>query len=431
MKQATDHLDTLIQDIRSQNPKTLAYWRVTNEPIYKVLQHFASTDSDDDDSSQSVDSLLPQVQTFFDALNAQLSVQESEDPDYQAYLKSKSPETTTPKTTSSTTDVSIVFGGKYPAEGKPRSISERLVNKLSDGKDETAVITVSRSNVSHDMPINCRHVALQNLDHADTSLGSAEFGQILEMAGNEAKKGGDKPGLTLYLTLGQHKGVNPFRRNLQGANNFCLALEKFMTTEKDGNTRNDACDWRVVLTGTDATLPSDYPASHVELLNQSLQIPSYKISEYNFTYATSKLGQYFLLIKTVAQLTGRMDIVEEVEHIVVKIQASVDKAGDNGNYHPPEDGQETPSTFISMAELDQYSRRSMELELELREHLQFAKGISICYTPLHAVPWTQQAVASAAGSEDSLSPKAFVLEQVVKRLKNAISIDQAVECHFK
>mmetsp|Transcript_5429 Transcript_5429/g.12817 ORF Transcript_5429/g.12817 Transcript_5429/m.12817 type:complete len:126 (+) Transcript_5429:148-525(+) len=125
-----------------------------------------------------------------------------------------------------------------------------------------------------------------------------------------------------------------------------------------------------------------------------------------------------------------MDIVEEVEPIVAKIRASVDAAGGNGSYSPPENDQESAPSFISMDELDQYSRRSMELEQELQDHLQFAKGISICYTPLHAVPWTQQAIASS-GSGNSLSPKAFVLEQVVKRLKNAISIDQAVECHFK
>lgn len=112
---------------------------------------------------------------------------------------------------------------------------------------------------------------------------------------------------------------------------------------------------------------------------------------------------------------------------MAKIQSNVDKAGDDGNYSPPEKDQET---LISMDELDQYSRRSMELEQELQEYLQFAKGISICYTPLHAVPWTKQAIESSR-AEGSLSPKAFILEQVVKRLKNAISIDQAVECHFK
>ena len=65
---------------------------------------------------------------------------------------------------------------------------------------------------------------------------------------------------------------------------------------------------------------------------------------------------------------------------------------------------------------------------ELKDYFCIAKGISICYTPLHAKPWTQQAINNAA---TGLSPKAFVLEQVVKRLKNAISIEQAVDCHFQ
>lgn len=288
MKQATDHLETLIQDIRSQNPKTLAYWRVTHGPIYTVLTDFANTETENESSFQ-LDTLLPQVQSFFDALNVQLSLQESEDADYQAYLKSKSRETTIQ---SSTADISIVFGGKYPAEGKPRSISERLVTKLSDQK-ETTVITVSRSNVSYDMPINSKHVAKQNLDNVDAVLGTTEFGQILKLAEIEPEKEDTNKGLTLYLTLGQHKGVNPFRRNLQGARNFCLALESYMKTEMDGIKRKDACKWRVILTGTDATLPSDYSASHVQLSNESLQIPNYKIMQYNFTYAMSKVRNIY------------------------------------------------------------------------------------------------------------------------------------------
>ena len=55
--------------------------------------------------------------------------------------------------------------------------------------------------------------------------------------------------------------------------------------------------------------------------------------------------------------------MREVEPIVTKIQASVDAAGENGNYSPPENDQhEVPATFISMEELDQFSRRTMELE---------------------------------------------------------------------
>ena len=78
-----------------------------------------------------------------------------------------------------------------------------------------------------------------------------------------------------------------------------------------------------------------------------------------------------------------------------------------------------------MHELDEYSRRMDNIEKELQDYFYVAKGISICYTPLHAKPWTEK-----ANSGSDLSPRAFVLEQVVKRLKNAISIEQAVDCHF-
>lgn len=293
MKRAIDHLETLIQGIKNQNPKTLAYWRVTHKPIYQVLHDFATTDSESDDSASSqVETLLPQVQDFFDALNAQLSLQESEDADYRAYLKSESSPDAITDSIIRSSDVSIVFGGKYPEEGKPRSISERLVTKLTASK-KANVITVSRSNISYNLPANCRHVSLQCLDHADVSVGSTEFGQVLAMTGIEPKKGSnEQQGLTLYLTLGQHKGVDPFRRNLQGANNFCSALEKYLDSESDGTLRKDGCQWRVVLTGTDATLPSDYPASPVQLSKESLEIPSYKIMKYNFTYAMSKVRLY-------------------------------------------------------------------------------------------------------------------------------------------
>jgi hypothetical protein len=102
----------------------------------------------------------------------------------------------------------------------------------------------------------------------------------------------------------------------------------------------------------------------------------------------------------------------------------VQAAGENGNYQP---SSPNDKDSISMEELDKYSRRTIDIEKELQCYLLIAKGISICYTPLHAKPWTQQALSTSAGD---LSPKAYVLEQVVKRLKNAVSISQAVECHF-
>jgi hypothetical protein len=52
-----------------------------------------------------------------------------------------------------------------------------------------------------------------------------------------------------------------------------------------------------------------------------------------------------------------------------------------------------------------------------------AKVISICYTPLHAKPWTEQAKSAA-------SPKTYILKQIVRRLKNAVSIEQAVFYRF-
>mmetsp|Transcript_24526 Transcript_24526/g.35663 ORF Transcript_24526/g.35663 Transcript_24526/m.35663 type:complete len:147 (+) Transcript_24526:864-1304(+) len=142
---------------------------------------------------------------------------------------------------------------------------------------------------------------------------------------------------------------------------------------------------------------------------------------YNFVYAMSKLGQYFMVSNTIANLVDRQDLVTEMGPIISKIQRNVEAAGENGNYQAPSGTDDK----ISMEELDQYSRRIGEIEKELQEHFWIAKGISICYTPLHAKPWTEKALTST-----SLSSKAFALEQVVTRMKNAISIEQAVDCHF-
>merc|ERR1711935_366514 len=76
--------------------------------------------------------------------------------------------------------------------------------------------------------------------------------------------------------------------------------------------------------------------------------------------------------------------------------------------------------------LDDISKKLDDVQHELEDYFWVSKGISICFTPLHAVPWTEQSVSN----DMDLSPKAFLLEQVMKRLKNAISIDFAATLHF-
>jgi hypothetical protein len=239
-------------------------------------------------------------------------------------------------------------------------------------------------------------------------LGENEFAEVLNMARQEWKASYPTATLVLYLTLGQHKGKNPFVRNLRVAQNFCVALENTVSAS-DGR-------WRVVLTGTDATLPSTHPDTPIRLKDDDISIPTYKIMEYNYVYAMSKLGQYYIVANTIAKLINRNGIVSQTASVISKIQEHVETAGEDGDYH-------SDAAVVSMAELDDISRKSIEIERELKDHFWIARGISICYTPLHAKPWTEQAL-------NTLSPKANILEQIVRRLKNAISIEQAASCHF-
>jgi hypothetical protein len=102
--------------------------------------------------------------------------------------------------------------------------------------------------------------------------------------------------------------------------------------------------------------------------------------------------------------------------VISKIEDHIQAAGEDGN-----DCSHT--ALIPMAELDDISRKSLEIERELKDHFWIARGISICYTPLHAKPWTEEALKTP-------SPKANILEQIVRRSTNSISIVQAASCHF-
>lgn len=119
--------------------------------------------------------------------------------------------------------------------------------------------------------------------------------------------------------------------------------------------------------------------------------------------------------------------------IIEKIQRHVQAAGNDGEYHPD-------TAIVKMNELDSISEQvSSPLIATLQDHnghsyMQVAEGISICYTPLHAKPWTEQAMKQTSNNDtnntDRSEQKAYVLEQIVKRLKNAVSIEHAVASHL-
>lgn len=376
------YLKQLIVEIQGQAPPTLASWRLNFPPILQALEVFA-TSSDD-----SNDLLLEQTQQLFDRLNPLLRQQEQGHRHFCASSASSS---------SNSNCCSVVFGGKWSAS--PQSISEILIAKLSG-----SVVTVSRSNLSYELPNHVTHVAKHHLDD-DRVGGVKEFLDVMVFA---KAKCSPSSTFVFYLTLGQHKGTNPFMRNLNAAQNFSQALLQNSHQLLNKN-------WRVVLTGTDAALPSTHPDSQLDDNQVIYNIPSYKIMKYNYVYAMSKLGQYYIVANAIAKILGKQDLVEQIQPVIAKIQRHVQEAGENGD--------EEASSIIGRNELDQISKQIIHIETKLQDHFWIAKGISICYTPLHAKPWTDQAI-------DKEDPKAYVLEQIVRRFKNAISIEQGASCHF-
>lgn len=177
-----------------------------------------------------------------------------------------------------------------------------------------------------------------------------------------------------------------------------------------------------MLTSTDATLPSDHPDGKTE----NYSVPSYRIHKLNFVYAMSKLGQICIVARAIAELVDRPDFVAKIDPVLDKIKEHVYR--DDGRETGKENAESASTwTPITMKELDGISRELMDTITTLHDYFSLAEGITICYTPLHAVPWTE----NATSKNDTLLPKAYILEQVVRRLKNAISIDMAALLHFK
>jgi hypothetical protein len=439
---SSTRLNQLIAEIRRQSPKTLAFWRLSHSNLVEALQEFAAGDDDDQNDNNEL-LLLDQVQALFrDQINPLLAQQENSTKGFLFSEEQSNNNNNNYNNGSAAAadyakqEVSVVFGGKYSKN--PASISEFLVSKLIEQSPQ--VITVSRSMMitgddDASLPKNLTHVAKQNLDAAEG--GVPEFVDVMNLAKesfqNSNNADDDENNTTrriaFYLTLGQHKGANPFVRNLQAAQNFCQALQQTMdsSSPQQQQQQQQHPSWRVILTGTDATLPSTHPDGNVCIVldedghQEDLVVPSYKIMQYNYVYAMSKLGQYYMVVHAVATLLGRKEIVEETAPVIDKIRQHVYKAKEDGDYHA--ESSSSTSSSITMAELDEISRRIIELADQVSDHVWIATGISICYTPLHAKPWT------AAGLKTE-SPRGHVVEQIVRRLKNAISIEKAAARHF-
>lgn len=400
MTVATSVLKSLAREIRDQPNKTLANWRLDNgEDLVNCLVQFCEgaewIESDDRKLHQS------QTQELFDQINRILYQQEKECQRFDSVDRAPSSD-----------EIPVVFGGKYASTAGPRSISESLVAKLALTCPQ--IYTVSRSEISTAVPLSVKHIAKKRLDHSDG--GFEEFKDVLKTVIDDWRQKFSDKTLVIYFTLGQHKGENPFQRNIQAARNFAKALESCKEDLEGGS-------WRVVLTGTDATKPSDAKDGAMSIDDKvEFAIPTYKIMKYNFVYAMSKIGQYYVVANGISRLLGKASIQQETSRIISRIQEALNESGEDGNYHE--------GRSMSMKELDELSRHfDSTIEPALKDNLLIAKGISICYTPLHARPWTEQAFIKC-NDESQGSPKGYIVQQIVRRLKNAISIEEASLLHF-
>ena len=329
---AMQHLQKLKDDIISKKitEPTLAFWRLENPRIMESLEEFCN--GEEWDSTTDKDIALKEVQTLFLQLNDLMDEQERHVSLWP--IKAAEEEEESSSSNNKASAVSIVFGGKYSHPSK--SISEKLVSHLlttaneSNNNGRHHIFTVSRTEQPSNS--NLTHITKQNLDQgnegggiaggAKEEIGILEFQHVLERGiekWNTFGKGGgvnDSTGtddnnnnqFVIYFTLGQHKGNNPFCRNIQGAHNFATALlytfeQQQRSRGGGGGSDNNAVannnipppvsSLKVVVTGTDATLPSTtkYAVNRqLSVIKQEdgatmidLKIPSYHIMEYNYT----------------------------------------------------------------------------------------------------------------------------------------------------
>lgn len=229
----------------------------------------------------------------------------------------------------------------------------------------------------------------------------------------------------MYFTLGCFKEKEAFKKNMMSAKSFSKALiQTFSEGNKDIN-------WKVVITGTDATLPSTHESITMKWGEHKLEVPTYKISDCNYVYAMSKLGQFY----TIANAVSTIHNIEQPNNvtmtdIVKKITRHINAAGDIMEYHK---GNDAANNIIHMADLNEISVLWTNIvQPSIDSHLVVANGLSILYTPLH-LHWVQEAIDECRKHNNKYggSIKAFITHQVVETMSNAVSISFGADSHVK
>lgn len=440
--------DEVVKQKEESGSCTLSYWRFKDPAFWEAMEAFAkgadwSCDASNGSAKEGEEeeACRQEVQTLFTRMNKAMAAQEGELL-WPNNSNNNDNNSKSPPPVPNPDQWSVVFGGKWAVQ--PCSISEQLVEMLrtsaaganNDNNDGGAarVYTVSRTTTTEDgqQPSDVVHFAKQNLD---LDGGAKEFEHVMNrvvddwQAIHNQETGAQNP-IVFYFTLGKHKGKNlPFQRNIQSANNFVQALETIVPTRLIAK----GIPWKVVVTGTDATNPSTQPDPTMTVQDVFTTAPTYKMLPHNTVYAASKLCQFYKVAAAVSSMsktsvtspleTTRTDNDGSLASISKQLEDFVMDAGNNGVYQV--------NKFLTDKEVDQISNYWTQVaEPSLKEYIQTAKCISICYTPLHRDPWTAMCLATDDDGKRKESPKKFMIQNVIWRLKNAISIDMAARAHF-
>ena len=405
---AMNHLQGQIKDEKS---KGLTAWRLNNKKVRTILEQFCSR-RDGVERVNNLSVYQKDIQFLFDDLNKAMAEQELMDWPTQV-------------TQEAAGGISVIFGGKPALKGNSsRTISEEIIHLVMESKP-AQVLTVSRSKISDlDLPKNVSHITKQNL-LSDNGVG--DFSDVIQTAVMKWEKSstptsGGAP-LKMYFTLGHHKGgEDPYKRNLIAATNFATALKQ----NKKPLQKRD-CEFRVIITGTDATNPRSFPDYNLKIGKENISCPAYKIWDGNFVYSLSKLCQFYIIAEAIVDIVygDNSQKSDEVNNMSKRIQTAtktlydaINLAWGNIKYQD--------SLGITREQADEISILWNDVEHLLERHLKVARNISIVFTSMHGNAWSQ----IAHNKLEDGDPDEFIVKQIISRLKNAISIHKAAVTHF-
>lgn len=402
---ATPAMNYLRSQIENEHAKGLITWRLSNKKVRTALEQFCSR-TDGVKRAKNLSAYQQDVQLLFDDLNKAMAEQELL-------------EWPTPAIQEAPGGISVIFGGKPALKGNsPRTISEEVIHLVIESKP-AQVFTVSRSKIPElDLPKHVSHIAKQNL-LSDNGVG--DFSDVIQTAVMKWKKSTTPASrcapLKVYFTLGQHKGgEDPYKRNVIAATNFAKALKE----SKKALQKRD-CNFRVIITGTDATNPRSFPDYNLEISKETISCPAYKMWDGNFVYSLSKLCQFYIIADAIVDIVHGHNANNDykgIQEAIICLSDAINSASGNIKYQD--------SLGITREKADDMSIMWNDVEHLFKRHLKVARNISIVYTPLHGNVWAE----IAHDKIEDEDPDEFIVKQIISRMKNAISIHKAASTHF-